>query len=106
MENANIIDAINDASARLHDQTRQPGDNRDRYATDYAGLSTQENDFQRHMSRWGSDGYPVRKIGRSWQWVAFCGVKGAPTVYKTKRECVAAVEAFLAVLRNKSAGRL
>jgi hypothetical protein len=95
------------ASAALHDPTPQAGDTRPRRATDYRGLSTGENDFQRHMSMHGSAGYPIRKIkGGRWIWQPFFGVKGAPVVYKTKREAVAAVEAFLYILRDKSAGRI
>ena len=65
-----------------------------------------ERDFHRHVTMWGSAGYPVQKIGRAWHWVDFWGVKGAPTVYKTKREAVAAVERYLTILCDKEAGRL
>jgi hypothetical protein len=53
-----------------------------------------------HVSLFGSDGYPVRKCGRSWHWDAAFGVPGAPTVYRTKREAIAAFERFLDVLRE------
>ena len=69
-------------------------------------LTQAESDFMTHMGRWGSDGYPVRKVGRNWHWIEFWGVKGAPTVYKTKRDAVKAIEAYLDILRDKSAGRL
>jgi len=81
-------------------------DNRERYATDHAALSTGENDILRHWSRWGSDGYPIRKMGRHWHWVESFGVKGAPVVYKTKRQAVAAFERYVAILIERSAGRL
>lgn len=68
--------------------------------------SQAERDFHQHMIRWGSDGYPVQKMGRRWLWVEFWGVKGAPTTYRTKREAVAAIERYLDVLCDKSAGRL
>ena len=69
-------------------------------------LTQAENDFLRHMSMFGSDGYPVKKVGRNWQWMEFWGVKGAPTTYKTKRECVAAIEKYIDILCDKAAGRL
>lgn len=67
-----------------------------------------ERDFQRHMSRWGSDGYPVRKVGRGsrWIWDDCWGVKGPPVVYRTKRAAFEAVEAYLGILCDKAAGRL
>ena len=70
-----------------------------------ATMSQPEYDFLAHMQRWGSSGYPVRKLSRGWLWDEFCGVKGAPVVYKTKRECVAAIEAYIHVLCDKAAGR-
>lgn len=62
------------------------------------GLSIAESDWLQHMTRFGSDGYPVRKVGRNWQWVEFWGVRGAPTVYRTKREAVAACERYESIL--------
>mgnify|MGYP001603162812 CR=1 FL=1 len=70
------------------------------------GLTIAEAAFSDHMSRWGSDGYPVRKVGSRWIWDDFCGVSGAPTVYKTKRECVAAIGRYIDILHDKLAGRL
>lgn len=72
----------------------------------YQNLSQAENDFLRHISMWGSAGYPVRKLGRGWIVSDFWGVKGPPKVYRTKREVVAYVELFLEILRDKAAGRL
>lgn len=70
-------------------------------------LNENESSFLRHMTRWGSDGYPVRKLeGAHWVWNEFFGIKGAPIVYRTKRACVAAIEAYLDVLRDKHAGRI
>jgi len=68
-------------------------------------LTKAENDFLRHMMMWGSSGYPVQKVGRGWHWVEFWGVKGTPTVYKTKREAVAAVERYISILIDQKAGR-
>ena len=67
--------------------------------------SEAEYRFQRHMTMWGSAGYPVRKVGRNWQWVEAFGIAGAPTVYKTKREAFAAIGRYLDVLCDKAAGR-
>jgi len=53
-----------------------------------------------HVSMWGSDGYPVRKLGRGWTWGPWRSVKGPPTVFQTKRAAVASFEAFLGVLRE------
>jgi hypothetical protein len=69
-------------------------------------LTEGENSILRHTSMWGSDGYPVAKIGSRWQWIEMFGVKGAPVVYRTKREAVAAFEAFLDILLDKAAGRI
>jgi len=70
------------------------------------GLTVAESDFLQHMGRFGSDGYPVKKVqGSRWIWDECWGVKGAPTVYKTKRACVAAIERYLEVLIDKTAGR-
>lgn len=69
-------------------------------------LSEQESAFMGHMTRWGSDGYPVRKIGNGWQWVEFYGIKGAPVVYKTKKAAFEAVENYIEFLCDKIAGRI
>lgn len=72
----------------------------------YATLSKGENEWLTHMSRWGSDGYPVRKTGSRWVFERFYGVGGTPVVYKTKKAATAACEAFYEILRDKAAGRL
>jgi hypothetical protein len=70
-------------------------------------LTESENRFLSHMSMWGSAGYPVRKVGTGrWIWDEFHGVKGAPVVYRTKRDCVDAIETYIGVLCDKSAGRI
>lgn len=86
--------------------TARGKDNRQRRESDSLNLTTGEIDLLNHISMWGSTAYPVQKFGRNWQWVEFWGVKGAPTVYKTKREAVAAFELFMDVLRDRLAGRL
>lgn len=65
-----------------------------------------ERRFHQHITRWGSDGYPIRKVGRGWIWEDWCGVKGAPVVYPTKREATQAIENFIDILCDKAAGRL
>lgn len=69
-------------------------------------LSESEGNFLRHMMMWGSAGYPVRKVGNGrWIWDDFWGVKGAPTVYKTKRDATTAVERYISILCDRKAGR-
>ncbi len=63
-------------------------------------LSEDETALLNHWSRWGSDGYPVRKLKKShcWIWGPWRSVNGPPTTFKTKREAVASFEAFIDVL--------
>jgi len=76
-------------------------------ATHNPNLTKVENDFLQHIQMWGSDAYPCRKVGNGkWIWEEFWGVKGAPTVYGTKKECVAAIERYIDVLIDKTAGRI
>jgi hypothetical protein len=71
------------------------------------GITANEKELIDHISRWGSDGYPIQKCkGGKWIWFEFFGVKGAPTVYKTKREAVAAFEDFHQILLDAYAGRI
>jgi len=70
------------------------------------GLTENETSFLQQNTRWGSDMYPLMKVKRGWIWTEFCGVKGAPTVYKTKREAGEAIERYIDILIDKTAGRL
>jgi hypothetical protein len=70
------------------------------------GITEDETALLNHITRWGSDGYPVRKLGRGWTWGPWLSVNGPPTVFKTKREAVASLEAFEQVLIDAKAGRL
>lgn len=82
-----------------------PASHRNETGADTA-LNQNERSFLNHMMRWGSNGHPVRKLGSGrWIWDEFCGVKGAPTVYRTKRECSEAIERYIDILVDKSAGR-
>lgn len=71
-----------------------------------AALTEGENQFFRHMCTWGTDGYPVKKLGRKWQFDKAFGVGGTPVLYATKAEAVKAVEAYLGILRDRMGGRL
>ena len=65
------------------------------------GVSEDERALLTHVSRFGSDGYPISKLGRGWSW-GYRGIKGPPKVFKTKREAVASFEAFMDILRTAS----
>ena len=69
------------------------------------GISEDERWLLNHCMLWGSDGYPVYKLGRGWVW-GTDHVKGPPVVFKTKREAVASFEAFEQVLIDAVAGRI
>ena len=70
------------------------------------GLSEAEHRLMDHVTRWGSDGYPVRKVGRGWHVEQSFGVEGIPMVFKTKREAVEAFERWHALMLDKHAGRI
>lgn len=70
------------------------------------GITEDERALIQHVSRWGSDGYPVRKSGRHWTWGPWRSVQGPPTVYATKREATAHFERFHSILLDALAGRL
>ncbi len=69
-------------------------------------LTEGENQFLQHNSRWGSAGWPIQKVKGGWIWTEFFGVKGAPTVYKTKKAAGEAIERYIEVLLDKLAGRV
>lgn len=55
-------------------------------------LSEDERSLLIHISRWGSEGWPIHKVGsHHWVWGPFLSIKGAPVVFKTKK---AACESF------------
>ena len=68
-------------------------------------LTDDERDLLAHIIRWGSDGYPIRRLRRGWTW-SYRGIQGPPVVFKTKREAVAPFEAFKAILIDVKAGRI
>lgn len=69
-------------------------------------LNENERRFLNHMGRWGSDGYPIMRVKSGYIWTEFCGIKGAPTVYKTMRAAASAIEAYIDILVDRAAGRL
>lgn len=67
-----------------------------------SSLSEAESNFLQHMTRWGSDGYPIRKVGkRHWIWEECLGVSGPLTVFHTKGAAYEAIERYLDVLAGK-----
>ena len=71
----------------------------------YANLTEDENALLTHISRWGSDGYPLNHLKRGWTW-DYRGIKGPPVVFKTKRAAVASFEAYHQVLIDRAVGRM
>jgi hypothetical protein len=69
-------------------------------------LTEGEEGWLRHMMRWGSQGYPVAKMGGKW-WVnpAF-GVGGCPSPFKTKTAAHAFCDRYSQLLLDKKAGRI
>lgn len=62
-------------------------------------ITAAERRLFQHVTMFGSVGYPVRKLGRSWVW-GTDEVKGPPTVFKTKRAACLSFEAWLDVIRE------
>jgi hypothetical protein len=69
------------------------------------GITESERSLLTHISRWGSDGYPVHRLGKRWSW-GTDAVPGPPTVFRTKREAVESFERFHDILLDALAGRL
>lgn len=67
-------------------------------------LTHDERALLTHVTMWGSTGYPLQKIknGRRWTWCYRS--LSAPQLYKSRRECLAAFEQYLGVLRDCAAG--
>ena len=71
------------------------------------GLTDDERRLLGHVTRWGSDGYPIRKLSHGkWIWGPFLSVNGPSVCFATKREAVASFEAFEHVLIDAKAGRI
>lgn len=85
------------ASTKLYD-----GDN-----VTFSKLLTEgENMLLQHVTRYGSTGYPIGKVGRFWHWRDAFGVKGSPTPYKTKRAAHEAFQAWQQLMLDIKAGRV
>jgi hypothetical protein len=61
-------------------------------------LSEDDRALVTHITMWGSDGYPIRKVGSRWDW-SYRSLS-APILYRTKRDAVAAFETYMGVLRD------
>jgi hypothetical protein len=61
---------------------------------DLLPLTDDEAALVYHIGRFGSDGYPIERVGRRWQWRSWRSVGGAPIAYRTKQLAVAAFEAW------------
>ena len=70
------------------------------------GITEDELALLLHISRWGSDGYPIAQRGRKWWVDKFRSAGGFPSPFKTKREAVAQFERFHQILLDAKAGRL
>lgn len=70
------------------------------------GITEDEKALLVHISRWGSDGYPVRKVGKVWSWGDWRLIKGSPVVFRTKRDAVKSFETYLGILADAVAGRI
>ena len=72
-----------------------------------SALSEDEWALLNHCGRWGSDGYPVARVGsHHWTWGPWRSINGPPVVFKTKRLAVASFESCLGIPVGKKAGRL
>ncbi len=70
------------------------------------GITEDERALLQHITRWGSDGYPIHKLSRGWTWGPWRSVKGPPVIYKTKKEAVASFEAYENILIDAIQGRI
>lgn len=70
------------------------------------GLTEDERSLVDHVTRWGSDGYPIMRITRGWSWGDWRSVQGPPTVFPTKREAVESFERYHEILLDALAGRI
>lgn len=74
-----------------------------KHDTDLLPLTRDERELVAHILMFGSEGYPVAKIGRRWHVQDAFGVKGPPTTFRTKREAVAQFEAWYKLARERMA---
>lgn len=69
-------------------------------------LTEDENWLLTHIQMFGSDAYPIHKLGKTWTWGPVRGIKGPPVMFGMKRDAVQSFEAYMAILIDKFAGRL
>ncbi len=71
------------------------------------GLTDDERNLINHVTRWGSDGYPIHRYkSGKWAWGPWRSVNGPPVCFRTKRDATASFEAFHEVLLDALAGRI
>lgn len=91
------------AATGLYTSLGTLGGHRSNPGVQMPGLSMTESDLLQHVQMWGSDGYPVQKLGRKWIVADAFGVKGPPSVYPTKRAATEQFERWIdAMLRKHS----
>lgn len=66
---------------------------------DFTPLTENERNLLGHVQMFGSKGYPVKKLGRGWNWEGF-GVKGPPVVFKTKTKATEHFELWMSLKRE------
>jgi len=79
---------------------------------DYGGLITRSQgrltedqaNLLTYITHFGSNGYPIRKIGREWTW-SYLSISGIPVPVKTKREAIRSFKVYIDILLDKLAGR-
>lgn len=72
------------------------------YQNVHIPLTEDEKSLMTHISRFGSDGYPVAKVGsHHWVWGPFRSIKGAPVVFPTKKQAVQSFENYMDSLRAR-----
>ena len=70
-------------------------------------LTPDEKDLLTHWSRFGSDGYPIRKLRAGvWVWESYRSVAGAPCTFRTRKAAWAAFERFIEILIDVDAERV
>jgi hypothetical protein len=70
----------------------------------HLNLSDDESSLLTHVMMWGSDGYPIKRLGHGWTW-NYRSISH-PKIFKTKREAIVSFEAFESILIDKTAGRI
>lgn len=66
-------------------------------------LTDGEKRLMTHVSMFGSDGYPIRKLGNRWIVDLEAYGRNHPGMFLTKRAAVKAFESFEETLRDRSA---